>query len=444
MSTESNELIHRYLLGIASEEEVHELECLLAGDEQLQEEFLLHAEIDACLRQEAQALQDDLTTGAELKVAEPTSSLIWKWTSGVFVVAATILLTLFVSSFPQQNAVLAHPSIGRLAIDVPWEEQNIWAAAGRGDVGSLQRELQKNVPIDARLDGELTALHLAALFNRKEAAELLLSRGADVSLRDAEGNTALHMAVFLGHTDVVRILLTAGADPTVRNQLGFNSMDLVAVAWSSDLEDYYYRVGDTLGTPLDLEQIRSTRPKILNLLAEASDSSAYDALSVSIWKAATTGNTAAIAQHIAAGSDLNAKEEIGGSTPLILAAIFGKPDIAKALIDAGADLEARNNSGGTALHLASFFCQPEVVEILLRAGADATKTNHDGLTPLGVVSGEWNAELQGIYQYVYGSLNLKFDREHVRETRDEISKRLRRHAAEEAGIQRQYDQRADK
>ncbi|TWU38533.1 FecR family protein [Novipirellula artificiosorum] len=50
----SNELIRRYVLGIASNEEVHELDRRLLNDEELQDEFLLQAELDAHLRQEAQ------------------------------------------------------------------------------------------------------------------------------------------------------------------------------------------------------------------------------------------------------------------------------------------------------------------------------------------------------------------------------------------------------
>ncbi|MEM7475878.1 MAG: hypothetical protein AAF483_12875 [Planctomycetota bacterium] len=50
---ETNELIHRYFLGIASEEQVRELERRLESDALLQDEFLLQAEIDTHLRQEA-------------------------------------------------------------------------------------------------------------------------------------------------------------------------------------------------------------------------------------------------------------------------------------------------------------------------------------------------------------------------------------------------------
>ena len=43
MIVKPNELIHRYLLGISSEEEVQELERRLHGNEELQDEFLLQA-----------------------------------------------------------------------------------------------------------------------------------------------------------------------------------------------------------------------------------------------------------------------------------------------------------------------------------------------------------------------------------------------------------------
>src|SRR5690606_36821800 len=56
-----------------------------------------------------------------------------------------------------------------------------------------------------------------------------------------------------------------------------------------------------------------------------------------IQMAVLSGNLEAVRQHIEAGTDINKKDAMSGSTPLITAASFGKNDIAKALIDAGAD-----------------------------------------------------------------------------------------------------------
>ena len=51
---------------------------------------------------------------------------------------------------------------------------------------------------------------------------------------------------------------------------------------------------------------------------------------------------------IAAGADLNAKDK-DGNTPLRWAALHDHGDVAKMLIDAGADINAKANNGRTAL-----------------------------------------------------------------------------------------------
>src|SRR5687767_14179178 len=71
---------------------------------------------------------------------------------------------------------------------------------------------------------------------------------------------------------------------------------------------------------------------------------------VDIHTAVLTENKEALQQHIKAGSNLNEKDPFGGSSPLITASVFGKPAMAKILIDAGADINFQNNDGSTALH----------------------------------------------------------------------------------------------
>ncbi len=87
-----------------------------------------------------------------------------------------------------------------------------------------------------------------------------------------------------------------------------------------------------------------------------------------IHTATLLGDLDAIKQHIASGSDLNEKEPTLGSTPLISAAVFGKTEIARALIEGGADVNLKNNEGSTALHSAAFLCNVEIVEMLLANG----------------------------------------------------------------------------
>ena len=319
---------------------------------------------------------------------------------------------------------MAYPTLGHVTLSVPLSEKNIWAAAGRGDLNEIREELQNNVAVDARCENGLTPLHIATLFHQHATVELLLAEGASVALGDAEGNVPLQMAAFLGHTDIVRLLLAAGADPAMRNHRGFNAMDLVALTWSNGLESFYRNFEKELGQRLDLARIQLERPKIMALLMAAAPKASNNVPTVSIWQAAITGNTSVIEQHIHAGTDLNMREDFGGSTPLMLAAIFGQLDTAQLLIHANAHLDSQNHSGDSALHLASFFCRPKIVELLLKSGADPNNVNKHGLTPLAATSIEMNAELGAIYQHVYVSLGLKCELDVVAVAREQIAEIL--------------------
>ncbi len=148
--------------------------------------------------------------------------------------------------------------------------------------------------------------------------------------------------------------------------------------------------------------------------------------SVDIHTATFFANHEAVKQHIQAGSDLNKKDQFG-STPLHVAATFGRTDIAISLINAGVDLSVKNPQGSTPLHIASFFCRTEIVEALLEKGADKTITDNFGSTPYASVSGSFN-DVKPIYDQMtkdLGALGLKLDYKHLEETRPIIAELLK-------------------
>ncbi len=133
-----------------------------------------------------------------------------------------------------------------------------------------------------------------------------------------------------------------------------------------------------------------------------------------------------VKQHIAAGTDINKKEQMSGSTPLISAATFGKTAIVKALIDAKADLSIKNNEGATALHTAAFFCRVEIVQLLLDAKADKTVKNNFGATPRESVMGSF-ADMKPVYQMLQQQLSplgLQLDLNEIEKTRPVIAMML--------------------
>jgi len=145
-----------------------------------------------------------------------------------------------------------------------------------------------------------------------------------------------------------------------------------------------------------------------------------------VFTAALFGDLKVINQHIEAGTDLNAKDDYG-STPLIIAATFGKTEVAKALIEAGADLNITNNDGGTALHSAAFLCRKEIVEALIENGADKSIKNIYGSTARESVMSNWEV-VKPIYDQFskdLGPLGLKLDYGYLQKTRPIIAEILK-------------------
>ena len=100
--------------------------------------------------------------------------------------------------------------------------------------------------------------------------------------------------------------------------------------------------------------------------------------------AAAQYNQDAIPILLRAGADVNAHETQRGETALSLVAYYGgTPELVTALLKAGANIEAQDNSGDTALMGAVMYNpNPEVVRTLLKANADINAQDKGGMTPL--------------------------------------------------------------
>jgi len=107
---------------------------------------------------------------------------------------------------------------------------------------------------------------------------------------------------------------------------------------------------------------------------------------ISIHKAAALGNIETVNQHLAAGTDVNAKARNG--TPLHLAAAEGHKEIAALLVTKGADVNARDKRGKTPLFGAAALGRKEIAGLLFAKGADLNAKDKVGETPLGWADGE--------------------------------------------------------
>ena len=144
----------------------------------------------------------------------------------------------------------------------------------------------------------------------------------------------------------------------------------------------------------------------------------------SIWATARRGELEAVKKHLAAGTDVDARNN-DGTTPLAMAALTGEVETARYLGSKGADVNAQQNDRNSVLHAAAFLGRVEIAKLLLENGADPNVRNREGETPLDTASAAWNEELRGLIRLISGMLQIKVDMATVKAGRPGVASALR-------------------
>jgi ankyrin repeat protein len=228
----------------------------------------------------------------------------------------------------------------------------IWAQKkGHHDiVNLLQREEEKRREPDANPSKQLVIAAISQ--NVEEIRRLLNVRNIDVNFIH-ENNTALIWGAYKGNAEIVRLLIDAGADLDYRDGGGQTALD-----WA----------------------ISKGYPYVINLLKQAKQRR-LQSVSEELLNASMGTNVVKIRELLAAGADVNYKNEYG-RTALILAAGKGRTEILKLLLGFGAYINHVTNNKYTALILAANNGHTDTVQALLQAGADIRNVDNDGDTAL--------------------------------------------------------------
>lgn len=240
-----------------------------------------------------------------------------------------------------------------------WGERRFFRSAS----GQLVRAcLEAGAVPDAPGDRGRTPLHWTTISVDSAAVRALLEAGADVDARDNVGRTPLHVAARIRNPDVllpevVALLVEGGADVNAADNRG--------------------------GTPLG-EAVRSQNPAVVAILLEAgADTRAASPLGyTALHAAAGTRSVVIVNMLLNAGADINAGAG-GFGTPLLHAVEYPRragDDVVNALLEKGADPDARDKQGMTPLYAAARSDRPAAVRALLEAGADPDAlTDHASL-----------------------------------------------------------------
>jgi ankyrin repeat protein len=106
---------------------------------------------------------------------------------------------------------------------------SIFEACAAGELERAERLVSAETINEYSADG-WTPLHLAAFFGHTKIAELLLSHDADVTARsrNPNGNTPLHAALAANHKFVAGLLIGGGADVNAPDAQGWRPLHLAA------------------------------------------------------------------------------------------------------------------------------------------------------------------------------------------------------------------------
>ena len=197
---------------------------------------------------------------------------------------------------------------------------------------------------------------------------LYLTRGgADVNAKDVDGNPLLYHAVIRGDINQIEAFTDAGADASAKDVDG-NPLLYHAILLPSG----YNAVRYLIRGGADVNAVDAQGNTLLSTAAEKNDINILDALidagagQAPICNAIASGDIEKVRQLIGADADLNT--DCGGYLLLHKAIRERELEIMRFLIEAGADVNARDSSGHPPLYRA--FGEPEIVQILIEAGAD--------------------------------------------------------------------------
>jgi ankyrin repeat protein len=249
-----------------------------------------------------------------------------------------------------------------------------------------------------------TELALIDAAREQDSAALhnLLAEGADPNASQPDGSTALHWAVHRADNDSVTALLTAGADVNTINRMGASALFIAARSGDANLIARLLEAGANptlklkLGETALMSAARTGAAEGIRLIVDAgADVNAKEQSrhQTALMWAAAQGHVAAASELLNAGADIETRskvrpmlmfidganggafdqgvmENLGGYSPLLFAARNGNLEMARLLLNAGADINGEAGNGATPLVIATHSGHTSLAVMLLEEGAD--------------------------------------------------------------------------
>lgn len=286
----------------------------------------------------------------------------------------------------------AQRALRRWALDGAgyWEEVPLVAAIREENDSEVKRLLESGSDPNEFSINSQTMLQEAVIVRSKKILNLLLDHGADPNLESTEEWPPLAEAVAKKFPELAELLIARGANPQVLTREG-ESLMTAALRWDSpDIARLLLAKGcdpnlRRRGTPSPLMRAIATNDMELarDLLARGAD---VHAVTRTGWdtlhEAAETGRADWVRLLLDRGVDVNQRQKDGWAA-VHQAASSESPEALNMLLTApGINIRVVDEDGETPLHTAARKGRTEAVRALLKAGAEVNARDSKGNTPL--------------------------------------------------------------
>ena len=281
-------------------------------------------------------------------------------------------------------AGLALAAFAALAAPAP-DDPRLVDAVRQGDRDAVRSLLAERIDVNAPQPDGSTALAWAAHRNDLDTAEMLLGAGANPNSANDYGVTPLSLACTNGNARMVEKLLAAGADANMAQLTGETPLMTCARAGSLEaVQAILTHGGSRDGVNVDARETRRGQTALMWAVAEKHAAVAkalidHGADVNARSRVLETFNHLKVEYY---GKDVHYPAQAGGFTPLLFAARVGDLESARVLLAAGAKVNDASPEDGTALVIAAASGQEQLAQFLLENGADPNATDALGITPL--------------------------------------------------------------
>lgn len=277
-------------------------------------------------------------------------------------------------------------------------------AAINGYVEIAKLLVDARAKIEARNANHETPLHKAAAFNKFRMVEFLLEKGADIDCFDKDNYTPLLVAASEGHTAVVTLLLQKGANLKVTERHDKTAIFLAAeenrvdtlreILGHPDAKHLINESDRYEDTPLHVAAMKGYATVVETLLNHGAriDSRNEDE-NTPLHLAAKNGKIRTVIELVKRDPSIVNDEDEASNTPLHLAAIEGHVKCCKALLERGAEVDARNSYLWTPLDCAAAKGHTKVAALLLDFDSPVDPTDKAKTTPLHLAAKEGHADM---------------------------------------------------